>query len=758
MEALHQKLEAIIHQPPKASHPYLLDFQKVGVDLALKYSRFLLADDMGCIDGNALISINRGKASRKVKMEYLYRRFKGELRGKEAECWNDEIGVFARSLHPNGTFRLNKIINVIDSGIKKVVKISTKLGKQLILTPDHLVKTKGGWEKAENLKVGDIVLTNGKEASVCILCGSINNIISNKYSKFKDYCKQCMYRRLRKNGNEKDNPKTIIRSNQKYIIKSLRYHPYWRHSGMIEHRLVYEAKMNGLTLNQWLDKLKNNDIVGCKFLDPKMHVHHINGNSLDNRPENLIELTHAEHLVIHNGYKNRSKAFIPKEDTIELIEEAGESHVYDIVMNEPSRNFVANGIVVHNCGKTIQAISWADTLLKEGKVDNIVVICPKSIRQQWASEIEKFAKIQAKISKSIDSDVFTVIHYEAIRKLKPQFGERTALIIDEMSKLKNSKTQIYGVVSSVIVRCNFVLGLTGTPVENSLINFYNILKLLHPKWMYWKEFASEHIVWEEVWTGSKYVTSITGFKNLDKFRTRASNIYIRRTKNQISELLPKNYQIRNISLPAKVAQVENFLYEEITGPEERFGLIQTLRFFMSEPSNIVASGSETAENIVSIFGTDFPSTKLSELLSVIDETDSKLIVFTHFASTAKFLEKQISGSICIVGGEDDKEEKLKRFKDGDTKVLISTDTMSYGVNIDQADIVVHYDLPWNPGVLRQREDRIHRVNSTRQKTIITLLTDSKIEQRIFEVLRGKMDLSDKSVIEDTSLIKEVFKR
>lgn len=133
---------------------------------------------------------------------------------------------------------------------------------------------------------------------------------------------------------------------------------------------------------------------------------------------------------------------------------------------------------------------------------------------------------------------------------------------------------------------------------------------------------------------------------------------------------------------------------------------------------------------------------------------------------AELLQARLSGQGIesqIITGATEQSGRMEMINQLGTKgrILICTDTMGYGVNLDQADILVNFDLPWNPARLKQREDRIHRINSTRQKTIINLIGDG-IEQRVWEIIGEKKLLFDKVVdgeaIEDVNIRDAILKK
>ena len=252
-------------------------------------------------------------------------------------------------------FRLNKINNILFKGNKLVYEITTETHK-IKATGDHIFFSETGEKELSQLQIGEKIYTNGTE--ICPICRKSANIITYKYSKFKGYCKECVYKHKRNN-----HPETIGEKIDKngYIIvtKNLTYHPYERTDGIYKHRLIYEAFINNISYEKWLEIIKFNKFGKCHiFLTPNISVHHINGIKTDNRLENLQNLSHNEHQKLHNNYKNFKKYFIPKLEKIIDIKYIGIEGVYDIQMETPPHNFIVNGVVAHNCGKTLQTITY----------------------------------------------------------------------------------------------------------------------------------------------------------------------------------------------------------------------------------------------------------------------------------------------------------------------------------------------------------------------------------------------------------------
>lgn len=321
--------------------PY--EFQKEGVEFMYKHPKCFLGDEPGCLSGDTIVSLRllNKPETRYIKLGKLFQHFHSNSDYKECRI---------KSL-VNGRFAYIDVGDVLFQGNKETLKITLSNGNSLILTPDHEVLTSAGWVEAKNLNVNDAVVCNGTIAK-CLNCGSTENIISYPYSKFKGYCKSCMY--LLRDGTKYKNGEIgkSINSDGYVVLHGAKYrsYPNYINGGILEHHAVmYEH-------------------IGRPIDTSIEVVHHKDHNKRNNSIDNLELLSIPEHNAKHADlsckhlpqnnldyvYKNGKKImFVPELFTIVSICEYENTDVYDIKLYGEIHNFVANGVVVHNCGKSL---------------------------------------------------------------------------------------------------------------------------------------------------------------------------------------------------------------------------------------------------------------------------------------------------------------------------------------------------------------------------------------------------------------------
>jgi superfamily II DNA or RNA helicase len=734
------------------------------------YKRFRLQDNqillgwqMGCLSSSTIVTINIRNSSKQITIKELYELFNcKKIRRKKSDIipinYNKE--TYIRSYNKEtGVFQLYKVSNVIYSGKKETIKLYFDNNKELICTKDHKILTENGWIEADRLN-NDIILSNG-EIVKCIECGSEYNIRYNKRT-YRTICHKCWLKKFKKQ-------RYSIRNDGYVYIdwKVIQYHPNCPKgpNGMLLHRLIYEASLNHLTFNEWLEKIINNNFNDKDiFLIKDTNIHHKDGNKKNNNIENLECLTSTQHKKLHAKIGKVQKHFtimIPKKTKLLKKENNGIIDVYDITVPE-SECFVANNIIVHNCGKTFGSLAITEAAQKKA-----IIIPTKSLIKQWKKEILKW-------NLATDNEIFLyddknkffttnnkyyIFNYEKFRFLQKDPSKYTKkelqifewlnninpdeyiLILDEMYKIKNYGNQLYkGMEILRNKKWYGVIGLTGTPQENSLFEFYTILNYIKPYCITWQDMEKYFIYRPDNCTML--------FRNLDYFNELASKVMYRVRKEDVIEELPKLTQTYRFVESSKEAyEAFDILREKAESTFEIYTTLRTLDSYF-KPTEDLKYYVYLKNFVVE------QNNKLEELLNILgDIKDQKLLIFTAYSTTMKWLVNKLKNKFKVEGIDasvKNKDEVAERFVNTDLQIVIATDTWAYGVNLPTIDYLVNWDLLPNPAKMAQRRDRIHRLDSLRPKTVITLVSDI-VENDIYGIISSKLESIEQSVEGESKL-------
>lgn len=309
--------------------------QPAALAAALAAGRGIIEAPTGCLAGDTTIEVNRAGKSFRISLVDLVARFNGgritwgkkpgKLQGSGMR-WDMRIPTTVRCRDTDGYIKLRELSAAVYSGVKTTYTVSTASGRQVRATVDHKFLTPDGWSRLGDLTIGAPVFV--ESALVHVKSRNTNSQAS-------------WYK----------------------LVNGLCFHPHAGRRGGAPgkggwsvplHRLVVEAQLNGVTLSQWVAECKV-PLAGFRiFLPPtKYAVHHMDGNSQNNDAGNLAIVPHKEHWRAHGRESGWQHLTAKTElDTITRIELFGDEPVYDLTMKDEPRNFLANGIVVHNSGKT----------------------------------------------------------------------------------------------------------------------------------------------------------------------------------------------------------------------------------------------------------------------------------------------------------------------------------------------------------------------------------------------------------------------
>lgn len=266
-------------------------------------------NDKSCLAADTIVTINRGKRKGwKLSIGALHAMLHGKSRA------NPSIETFALA-ESNGFVKPLKMYDVVRRGKKPVFLLTTSTGT-IKATSDHRFNTPTGWKRLDELKPNDVMLWWGSRK------GGLS--IEKKLGK------------------------------SRVTIGRLLYYPAGRyigtHQGKTQRkaRLVVEAEMNGLLLEEFLCILRTDEAAAKKlvYLPARSEVHHIDGDELNDAKENLEALSMQEHKARHGGMPGVNRIGTSVVKSIVFLRE---EEVYDLVMQGPEHNFIANGFVAHNC-------------------------------------------------------------------------------------------------------------------------------------------------------------------------------------------------------------------------------------------------------------------------------------------------------------------------------------------------------------------------------------------------------------------------
>ncbi|HIP18118.1 MAG TPA: hypothetical protein EYG78_02145 [Sulfurovum sp.] len=407
-------------------------------------------------------------------------------------------------------------------------------------------------------------------------------------------------------------------------------------------------------------------------------------------------------------------------------------------------------------GKTIQAISTILYLKENGFIKKrVVIVVPTTLLNNWEKELDKFAPSLGYFSyyglnrKLEESDIL-ITTYDIVRrdleKLKKE--KIDCLIIDEAQKIKNPNTEISKAIKSI--KAKYKIALSGTPVENNLSELWSIFDFTLPKYLKTlKDFQKNY---------AKDIEIKKDRVKIEKLKKITAPFMLRRLKTD-----------KNIApdLPEKIITDE---YSNMT--KEQAGLYQSVvdeSFRMMEDEE--NTGALVLKLIISLkqicnhprnFDKTSPidpklSGKAQQLLTLLEtilQRNEKVLIFTQYVEMGDILVKMIEDVLLttplfLKGSQTKKkrDEIVESFQnDPKHKIFIlSLKAGGVGLNLTEANHVIHYDLWFNPAVENQATDRAFRIGQKRNVSVYRFITKDSFEEKIDKMIKAKSELSDLSV-------------
>ena len=411
-------------------------------------------------------------------------------------------------------------------------------------------------------------------------------------------------------------------------------------------------------------------------------------------------------------------------------------------------------------GKTLQAITIA--ILKKQFFDfkRVLVICPATVKEQWKNEVHKFSDEKAIVVQGTpeereelylnDDSLFHIINYETVLRDLTNINKAAYdfVILDEAQRIKNYETKTATAVKAIKKQHGLII--TGTPIENKLIDLYSVVQFLGdyfltPQW----EFSYQHCVFD---THSK--NKIRGYYNLSNLKQRLSTILLRRQKREVFEQLPQvsqqNVYVRlsdeqagmHGGYKAGIARILGKKYKTPFDWQMLMMLLTKMRM-VCDSTYLIDKETNFAPKIIEL------KHILLEKLDV-KNTKRKVIIFSEWIIMLKLigdaLEEEGLTYTMLTGKVPVKKRGaiIKEFEENDDcNIFLSSESGGTGLNLQIADTVINYEIPWNPAKKNQRIGRIDRIGQEKLKlNVFNLISLASIEIDISTGLALKQNLFD----------------
>ena len=396
-------------------------------------------------------------------------------------------------------------------------------------------------------------------------------------------------------------------------------------------------------------------------------------------------------------------------------------------------------------GKTYQSIVAA---LESGS-ERVLIICPSSLKINWKREVENFCTDVSIINGAYwDPSRFTIINYDILKnfhtvkergkeyedwELRRELLEFNPdlIILDEAHFIKNHKSirgKIIKDISNTFKNSKVWL-LTGTPIANRPMDYYNLLSIIDsPVANNWVHYAKTYCDGMRFKKGGKYVWVTKGASNLVELSTKTRRTILRRKKEDV------------LDLPEKLITPVYLELQNVSGYENVWNEYLNKRKLDGKKGNPAKDLVEATllRTFIAMETVPYTIEKTEEAL----ELNKKVIIFCNFnAEMDEFVRYFGNKAVCVRGGMTDKQKQhsVDRFQEDDSCMVFIGQIKAAGVGLTltKAEIVIMNSLDWVPGNHEQAEDRAYRIGQKETVNIYYMLIDETIDTIIWDILNEK---------------------
>jgi superfamily II DNA or RNA helicase len=395
-------------------------------------------------------------------------------------------------------------------------------------------------------------------------------------------------------------------------------------------------------------------------------------------------------------------------------------------------------------GKTVQTLA---VLASRRSMGPAIIVCPTSLVGNWTLELERFAPeltVRSWGGPLSEGVVLLTTFEQLVRRGHDLEGHEFAtLVIDEAQMIKNARTQRARAVSRVPAR--FRIALTGTPIENRLGDLYSLMHALEPQLFgSWERFRGRYAVPIERYQDEQ---------RAEHLRDLVSPFFLRRTKDQVArELPPRTDVVKRVELSPPERELYDAAHREARRAlEKRVGPDDTRRV-LRVLSELTRLRQLACHPRLVTDDSRLHSSKLDAFLGLTREIlsrGSRALVFSQFTRHLELAREALEArgltTLYLDGSTPGaaRTDLVRRFQDGEGQLfLISLKAGGTGLNLTGADYVIHLDPWWNPAAEEQAGARAHRIGQMRPVTVVRLVAERTIEEKVLALHEHKRELAN----------------
>ncbi len=400
-------------------------------------------------------------------------------------------------------------------------------------------------------------------------------------------------------------------------------------------------------------------------------------------------------------------------------------------------------------GKTIQALAWLQHLREEKGPAPSLVICPASVVFNWEREARQFTPDQKvllltagehrhTLRQEIPGHDLVVTNYALLRRdlsALQKFAFR-AIILDEAQNIKNPESMVARAAKAL--KADHKLALTGTPLENRLLDLWSIMEFVHPGYL-----PDRSKFLEQYDRGASQPARAL-------LSSRMRPVMLRRLKKQVAQDLPDRIEER-LDCELTEGQRKFYLAElqrsrqalstlEAPAGQSRMHVLAALTRLRQICCHPVLAGGKKS------LGSG-KTTALFDVLEPLYAGGHKVLVFSQFVEMLKLLKTELEEKgrpyFMLTGQTTQRGEVVEAFHQCKEPAvfLLSLKAAGTGLNLTSASYVVLYDPWWNPAVEAQAIDRTHRIGQDRTVIAYRLVTRGTVEEKIWRLQQSKAQLA-----------------